>query len=151
MSVISQETGKNLIIRKKGLKLRQISMGQPTVVPTHKECRAQKCSKVKALVAQLCPALHNPIDKSSPWNSPGQSNEVGSLSLLQAIFPTQGLNPGLQHCRRILYQLSHEEALKAYLAEMPPGTSSGKKKFLCHWWLNVTSPWAGSMPVVDCI
>ena len=31
-----------------------------------------------------------------------------SLSLLQGIFPTQGLNPGLPHCRRILYQLSHK-------------------------------------------
>jgi len=33
---------------------------------------------------------------------------VGSLSLHQGIFPTQGLNPGLPHCRRILYQLSHK-------------------------------------------
>ena len=33
---------------------------------------------------------------------------VGSLSLLQRIFPTQGSNPGLPHCRRILYQLSHK-------------------------------------------
>ena len=38
----------------------------------------------------------------SPWNSPGQNTGVGSLSLLQGIFPTQGLNPGLPHCRRIL-------------------------------------------------
>ena len=44
----------------------------------------------------------------SPQNSPGQSTEVGSLSLHQGIFPTQGSNPGLQHCRRILYQLSHK-------------------------------------------
>ena len=41
----------------------------------------------------------------SPWNSPGQNTGVGSLSLLQGIFPTQGLNPGLSHCRGILYQL----------------------------------------------
>ena len=45
---------------------------------------------------------------SSPWNSPGQNTGVGSLSLLQGIFPTQGSNPGLPHCRRILYQLSHK-------------------------------------------
>ena len=44
----------------------------------------------------------------TPWNSPGQNTGVGSLSLLQGIFPTQGLNPGLPHCRRILYQLSHK-------------------------------------------
>ena len=42
-----------------------------------------------------------------PWNSPGQNTGVGSLSLLQGIFPSQGSNPGLLHCGRILYQLSH--------------------------------------------
>ena len=36
------------------------------------------------------------------------SRWVGSLSLLQGIFPTQGSNPGLLHCRKILYQLSHQ-------------------------------------------
>ena len=44
----------------------------------------------------------------SPWNSPGQSNGVGNLSLLQGIFPTQGSNPGLPHFGKILYQLSHK-------------------------------------------
>ena len=44
----------------------------------------------------------------SPWNSPGQNTEVGSLSLLQGIFPTLGSNPGFPHCRWILYQLSHK-------------------------------------------
>ena len=44
----------------------------------------------------------------SPWNSPGQNTGVGSLSFLQGIFPTQRLNPGLLHCRWILYQLSHQ-------------------------------------------
>ena len=44
----------------------------------------------------------------SPWNSPGQNTGVGSLSLLQGIFPNQGLNPGLPHCGQILYQLSHK-------------------------------------------
>ena len=34
--------------------------------------------------------------------------EARILSLLQGIFPTQGSNPGLLHCRRILYQLSHK-------------------------------------------
>jgi len=38
----------------------------------------------------------------------GQNTGVGSLPLLQAIFPTQGTNPGLPHCRQILYQLSHK-------------------------------------------
>ena len=44
----------------------------------------------------------------SPWNSLGQNTGVGSHSLLQGIFPSQGSNPGLPHSRRILYQLSHK-------------------------------------------
>ena len=44
----------------------------------------------------------------SPWDSPGQDTGVGSHALLQGIFPTQGSNPGLPHCRWILYQLSHK-------------------------------------------
>ena len=44
----------------------------------------------------------------SPWNSPGQNTGMGNLSFLQRIFPTQGSNPGLPHCRWILYQLSHQ-------------------------------------------
>ena len=55
-------------------------------------------SKVK--VAQSCPTLCNPTDYIySPWNSPGQNTGVGSLSLLQGIFPIHGSNPGLLHCR----------------------------------------------------
>ena len=44
----------------------------------------------------------------SPWNSPGQNTGVGGLSLLQGIFPTQGSNPALLHCRWIIYLLSHQ-------------------------------------------
>ena len=44
----------------------------------------------------------------SPWNSSGQNTGVGSFSILQRIFPTQGSNPGLPPCRWILYQLSHK-------------------------------------------
>ena len=47
----------------------------------------------------------------SPWNSPGQNTGVGSLSLLQGIFPTQGSNWGLLHCKRILYQLSYQGSI----------------------------------------
>ena len=48
------------------------------------------------------------FSQNSPWNSPGQNTEVGSLSLVQGIFPTPGSNPGLPHYRQIPYQLSHE-------------------------------------------
>ena len=54
-----------------------------------------------------CVQLCNPYN-CSPWNSPGQNTGVGSLSLLQEIFPTQGWNLGLPHYRWILYQLSHK-------------------------------------------
>ena len=43
-----------------------------------------------------------------PWNSPGQNTGVGSHSLLQGIFLTQGSNPGLEHCKQILYQMNHK-------------------------------------------
>ena len=62
---------------------------------------------VKLKAAQLCLTLRDPRDYS-PWNSPGQNTGLGSLSLLYGIFPTQGLNPGLLHCRQILYQLNHK-------------------------------------------
>ena len=45
----------------------------------------------------------------SLWNSPGQNTGVGSLSLLQWIFPTQALNRGLLQCRGILYLLSGKQ------------------------------------------
>jgi len=64
--------------------------------------------KVKS---ESCSVMSNclwPHGLYSPWNSPGQNTGVGSLSLLQGIFPTKGSNPGLPHCRRILYQLSHK-------------------------------------------
>ena len=48
----------------------------------------------------------------SPWNFPGQNTGVGNPSLLQVIFLTQGLNPGLLHCGQILYQLSHKGSLR---------------------------------------
>ena len=50
-----------------------------------------------------------------PWNSLGKNTGVGCYSLLQGIFPTQGLNLGFQHCRQSLYHLSHQGSpLKAF-------------------------------------
>ena len=55
--------------------------------------------------SERCSVMSN---SSIPWNSSGQNTGVGSLCLLQGIFPTQGLNPGLAHSRQILYHLSHQ-------------------------------------------
>ena len=71
----------------------------------------RSCAAV-CLVAQSCSTLCDPMDcswlgSSIHGDSPGKNTGVGSLSLLQGIFPTQELNHGLLHCRWILYQLSY--------------------------------------------
>ena len=66
------------------------------------------------LESESCSVASNslrPHGVYSPWNSPGKNTGVGSHSLLQGIFSTQGSNPGLPHCREILYQLSHQGSL----------------------------------------
>ena len=60
-----------------------------------------------SLVTKPCPTLAT-LWTIQSWDSPGQNTIVGSVSLLQGIFPPQGSNPGLLHCRRILYLLSHK-------------------------------------------
>ena len=55
---------------------------------------------VKVLGAQSCPTLCDPID--CPWDSSGKNAGEGNHPLLQGIFPAQGLNLGLLHCRQIL-------------------------------------------------
>ena len=71
---------------------------------------------MKVKVTQSCPTLWDPRD---PWNSLGQNTGVGRLSLLQGIFPTQGSNPGLPHCRWIIYQLSHKGSHKNNNSALP--------------------------------
>ena len=68
------------------------------------------------LVTQSCPTLCNPMDCSLPGSSvhgdsPGKNTGVGCHDLLQEIFPTQGLKPGLPHCRWVFffYHLGHQE------------------------------------------
>ena len=61
-------------------------------------------------VVQSCPTLCDPTATRllRPWDFPGKSTAVGCHFLLQEIFPTQRLNPGLPHCRQTLYRLSHQ-------------------------------------------
>ena len=74
------------------------------------QCKFKKISsrwKGKVIGAQSCPTLCDPMD--CPWNSPGKNTEVGCHSLLQGIFPTQGLNLCLLcllHCLQTSYPLS---------------------------------------------
>ena len=59
----------------------------------------------------LCDPVHCSLPGSSVHgDSPGKNTGVGCHALLQGIFPTQASNPGLPHCRWILYHLSHQES-----------------------------------------
>ena len=76
-----------------------------------------------------------PHELYSPWNSPGQNTEVGSLSLLQGMFPTQGSNPGLSHCRQILYQ-SSSSIYGVYVHKVCPHCKANRNcLLLCYFFL----------------
>ena len=94
-------------------------------------------SEVTVKLTQSCPTLCDPMGLYSLWDSPGQNTGVGSLSLLQGIFPTQESNPGLPHCRRILNQLSHKESPKVLKWVAYPFSSG--------------SPWPRNQTRVSCI
>ena len=75
--------------------------------------------KVKMLVIQSYPTLCNPMDCSPPGSFVNGNLQARILEWvaisLQGIFPTQGSNPGLLHCRRILYHLSYQRSPNAYM------------------------------------
>ena len=84
--------------------------------------------KTKVLVAQSCPSLCDPMDCSPPGssvygNSPGKNTGVSCHALLQGVFPTQGLNPGLLHCRHSL-------------PSEPPGSQCCHNRVAQTGWLN---------------
>ena len=72
-----------------------------------------------------------------PWDFQGKSTGVGCHFLLQGIFPTQGSNRGLSHCRQTLYRLSHQGSslflgvsLKAQLVKNLPEIQETPVRFL---------------------
>ena len=67
---------------------------------------------LRVKVSWSCPTLYDPMDYIV--HGILQARILDSIFLLQGIFPTQGSNPGLLHCRLILYQLSHREAQEYY-------------------------------------
>ena len=76
-----------------------------------------KICYVLCLIAQLYRTVCDPMDRSPPGssvygNSPGKNTGVSCHAFLQGIFLTQGVNPGLPHCRKILYHLSHQGSPK---------------------------------------
>ena len=73
-----------------------------------------------------------PYGLYSPWNSPGQNTRVGSCFLVQGIFPTERSNPGLLHCMRILYQLSHQGIPKERI-----DTGNRNAILACRWLMKL--------------
>ena len=65
------------------------------------------CVSNSVMSDSLWPHGLQPVRLLWPWNSPSKKMGVGSLSLLQEVFQTQGWNPGLLHCGQIFYRLSH--------------------------------------------
>ena len=91
--------------------LRNLYAGQEAIVRTGH--RTTDCFQIGTGVCQGCIfPLPDPPTFCAwllyPYNCPGSNTGVGSHSFLQGIFLTQGLNPGLPHCRQILYHLSHQ-------------------------------------------
>ena len=86
-----------------------------------------------------------------PWDFSGKNTEVGCLCLLQGIFPTQRLNPGLLPCRQILYYLSHRGSpdICIHIADLGlPGGASGKEP-ACQCRRRKRRrfhPWVGEIP-----
>ena len=71
----------------------------------HTSCAVFSCS---VMSNSLQPHGLQPAGLFCPWGSPDKNTRMGCHTLLQGIFPTQGLNPGLPYCRQILYHLSHQ-------------------------------------------
>ena len=76
----------------------------------HWKCYGERLS-CSVVFISLRPRGLYPARLLRPWNFPGENTRVGSHSLLQGIFPTQGSSPGLLHCRQILYCLSHQGSI----------------------------------------
>ena len=85
----------------------------PSLLPSSSQMMLNEhVSSLRVLVTQSCPSLATPwtIAHQAPLSlgSSRQGTRVGCHFLLQGIFPTQGLNPGLPHCKQILYPLSRQ-------------------------------------------
>ena len=97
-----------------------------------------KAGESESEVTQSCPTLREPMDCSLPGSSvhvifPGNSTGVDCLFLLQGIFPTQGLNLCLSHCRQMLYCLSHQGS--PLVKQGGPGQKCGQLSTAESWYL----------------
>ena len=90
-------------------------------VPDH-EVKWKSLSRVRLFVTPWIVASQASL---SPWNFPSKNTVVGCHFLLQKIFPTQGSNLGLLHCRQSLYRLSHQRRLIKWELKMPTPQQCG--------------------------
>ena len=103
------------------------------------------------VISESCSVISNYLwlhGLYSPWNSPDQYSGVGSLSHLQGIFPTQGSNAGLLHCRQILYQLSHKGSPRILeWADFSSGSSIQSMEFSRpEYWSGLPFPSPRDLP-----
>ena len=86
--------------------------GVPVPSPYFTVTLPQLCISVQFSCSVMSDSLQphrlQPTRFLHPWDFPGKNTGVGCHFLLQEIFLTQGLNPGLPHCRQTLYHLSHQ-------------------------------------------
>ena len=101
------------------------------------------------LVTHLCLTLWDPMACSLlgscvHGDPAGKNTGVGSHALLQGIFPTQGSNPGLPHCRQTLYHLSHQRRpwILEWIAYPFSKGSSRPRNWtrVCRWILSQLNP-----------
>ena len=86
----------------------------------------------------LWPYGLSPARPLCPWNSPGKNTGVGCHSLLQGIFPTQESNPGLLHCRQILYCQPARKPGSSHARDQTHVSCPGK--WLFNHWTTQGSP-----------
>ena len=98
-------------------------------------------SESRSVVSNSCNPHGPPARLPCPWGTPGKSTRVGCHFLHQGIFPTQESNPGLPHCRRILYQLSHKGSpriLEWVAYDLPdPGIELGSHELKADSFLKI--------------
>ena len=123
--------------------LTDLSLTLPLFCPLLSQFNISSIKYVLCWVIQSCMTLCDPVNCSPPGSSvhgasPGKNTGLGCHVLLQGLLPTYGLNPGLPHCRQILYHLSHQRINVTYshiddveiLMQMGVAIAKKKRSFL---------------------
>ena len=100
----------NIVIKQLLELISEFSKAAEYKINTQKSLAFLYTNNKESEVAQLCPPLCDHMDTKllHPWNFPGKSTGVSCHFLRHGIFPTQGSNPGLPHCRQTFYRQSHQ-------------------------------------------